>query len=68
MSSLRPVATKSATSRQSSMTADQWDRTVLIKVGARCQGSVRKIPKGIKSMSKDIWGGGGVHIVSNIKF
>lgn len=33
MSSLRPVSTKSATSRQSSVTADQWDgRNVLIRM------------------------------------
>ena len=33
MASLRPVATRSATSRQASTVSDDYSRTVLIKVG-----------------------------------
>ena len=34
MASLRPVATRSATSRQASTVSDDYSRTVLIKVSA----------------------------------
>ena len=45
MASLRPVATRSATSRQASSVSDDYSRTVLIKVSAL------KIQKTIKYVS-----------------